>query len=336
MGPKGCAKMLVTGGDILQLTSNSNPLIARLDLEHPICRFIGHVAGSLPDYGLYFGVVVSHLVEQLWVDQSLPKPKLQLSVQTLLEHVQQILISNVVCKKVDFNSINSFLPLVRTVISSKCHTFIFNMDVNRFCIEIVKAFLNCVDDQTNSIGRVIVKVESGHNNVSSHNGLLYQTTVENDIQIIKELTENVKILIFTVKLDNSDNKNSISVIGQVMQILKQAVESNVKLVACQKTVAAEIKLFLMRQKVILMDRMGTSLTENLIHISQAFPISQVCIDNLPDIGKLAGTLTSVQHIEFNESNYILLRNKDISISTLLIANYCLTGTDHVEVIFSFY
>lgn len=331
MGPEGCVKVLVTGGDVLQVTSTSSSLIARLDLEHPICRYIGHVVHGLPDYGLYFGVMVSDLVEQLWLDESISNLKLHTSIQTLLEFVQQILASNVVCKKVDFSSVSSFLPLVRTVILSKCSIFIFNIDINRFCIEIVKAFLNCVDDRTNSVGKVVVKVKTGPNSVSSHNGILYQITEEHDIKNIREIKGIVKVLIFTIKLDNTENKNEISVIDQVMPILKQAVQSNVRLVGVQKTVSNEIKMYLMRKKVILMDRMGTTLTENLINMSKAFPLSEIGVGNFSDIDRIAGTLTSIEHIEFNESNYILLKNSDFSISTLLIQSYCLAGSDHLEV-----
>lgn len=133
-------------------------------------------------------------------------------------------------------------------------------------------------------------------------------------------------------MENTSNDNSNSIIDKIMHILKQAVELNVRIIACQKTVAADIKLYLMRQKVLLMDRMGTTLTENLIHTSKAFPISQICADYLSDIDKLTGTLTSVQYIEFNDCDYVLLKNTEHSVSTLLIQNYCLAGgTDHLEV-----
>lgn len=329
MTPEGCPKAMVTGGDILQVAVTCSSLIARLEPEHPVCKYIMHVASGLPDFGLYFAVMVCHLVELLWCDGTLSKQKQSSAVSSLLDFIQEKLKSDLVCLTVDFNSINSFVPLVRTVISSKCPTFLFDLDIECFCIELVKTFLSCLDETTNTFGRAYVKVETGTYMCCCKKGLLYKITEEKHLKNIEALSGQIKTLVFTTKLDHSNNSSDF-VVNKVMPILDKAVELKIRIIACQKTVAPEIKLHLIRQNVILLDRMGTDLTDLLLYTSQALPVSYVDSADL-DVSKHIGTLTAVKLVQFNESNYILLRNQNASVATLLIQNYWLGGTDHLKV-----
>lgn len=328
-GPNGSSILFVTEGGITQLASTSSALLDRLELENPICRYIGQVSKGLPDYGLYFGVLVSHLLEQQWTSNTMRKQKLMLTISSITVKVQELLASDLVCRKVDFSSINCFLPLVRTVLSSKCSTFSADLDVDKLCIEVVKLFLNCLDEQTNTVGRIYVKVERGINHISSHNGLLYQVVEAHDLEIIKQTSGGIKFLLFSCKIETRDEE-SYSIHNAVIQMLEQAIRLGVKMIACQKTVSTEVRLYLMRRNIILLDRMGTDLTTGLERMSQAFPISQLDVAML-DLSRLVGELTSVEHVQFSEADYVLLQNDKMSVGTLLVLSRSLAGVEHLKV-----
>lgn len=329
MGPTGLSKLFVTEGGITQLASTSSTLLDRLELENPICRYIGQVSKGFPDYGLYFGLLVSHLLEQQWMSNTIRKQKLMQTINSVTEKVQELLVSELVCRKVDFTSINCFLPLVRTVVSSKCSTLSADLDVDKLCIEAVKLFLNCVDEQTNTVGRIYIKVEQGINHISSHNGLLYQVVEAHDLEIIKQTSGGMKFLLFSCKIETSDEGSS-PIHNKIMQILEQAIRLDVKMIACQKTVSTEVRLYLMRRNIILLDRMGTDLTMELERMSQAFPISRLDIAML-DLTRLVGEVTSVQHVQFSEADYVLLQNDKMSVGTLLVLSRSLAGVEHLKV-----
>uniref|UniRef100_A0A1B6KU53 Uncharacterized protein n=1 Tax=Graphocephala atropunctata TaxID=36148 RepID=A0A1B6KU53_9HEMI len=330
-GPQGSLKLLVTGGGYHQLTASGAALLSRLELENPILQCISQVARGLVDHGLYLGMMVSHLLELHWSsDCCVGKQKMSKTISMLSQSLQELMQSDLVCRKVNFSSINSFLPLVRSVVTSKPNVLFGGLDVDKVCFQIVRVFLNCIDEQTGSVGRVHVKVDDGGIRVTSYNGLLYQITEDQDLKVIKQIISEVKILIFTLKLENScDSESFISEIDQAMSIIEEAIEMGVNLVACQKTVAPEIKLYLMRKGVLLLDRMGTDFTSMLVQISQAFPISHLQIE-ISDVPKFVGTLSSVKHIQFNASEYVLLQNKDAAVGTLLLQTRSLAGTDHVK------
>lgn len=254
------------------------------------------------------------------------------TISSVIIKVEELLASESVCRKVDFSSISCFLPLVRTVVSSKCSALAADLDVDKLCIEVVKLFLNCVDEQTNTVGRIYIKVERGTDHISSHNGLLYQVVEAHDLEIIKQTSGGMKLLLFSCKIETCDEEGS-PINNAVIQILEQAVRVDVKVIACQKTVSAEVRLYLMRRNIILLDRMGTDLANELERMSQAFPISRLDVAML-DVSRLVGELTSVEHVQFSEADYVLLQNDKMSVGTLLVLSRSLAGVEHLKVCIS--
>lgn len=257
------------------------------------------------------------------------KQKLMQTISSVSIQVQELLASKSVSRKVDFSSINCFLPLVRTIVSSKCSTLSANLDLDKLCIEVVKLFLNCVDEQTNTVGRIYIKVESGISHISSHNGLLYQVVEAHDLEIIKQISGGMKLLLFSCKIETHDEESS-PIHNAVIQILEQAIRVGVKMIACQKTVSADVKLYLMRRNIVVLDRMGTDLTTELERMSQAFPISRLDVA-MSDLSRVVGDLTSVEHVQFSEADYVLLQNDMMSVGTLLVLSRSLAGVEHLKV-----
>lgn len=325
-GPSGYYKVLVTGGGYLELTASSSLLLERLELESPICKYISQVAKGLPNFGLYFGVLVSALLEQTYSKSEKDIDEHNFSEVT--GFLRKVLSSEKICKKVDFGSIRSFFPLVKSILCSKGEQAI-GLNVDELCFEILKVFLNCVDEKTNSVGRVHIKVEEGSSRVSSYNGLMYQIVEDEDRSIVQSLKDEIKMLIFTIPL-SLKNENNVPNL-EIMKILERIVDLKVNVVACQKTVACEIKLFLRRRNILLMERMGTDFTNLLLQASNSFPISQLCFD-VEELDKMLGSLTSLELVEFGDRLYILFENEAVSIGTLVVHTRSLLGEDHLKVI----
>ncbi|KAG8272892.1 hypothetical protein J6590_032040 [Homalodisca vitripennis] len=329
-GPESSMKLLVTEGGYQQLTASGTALLSRLELQNPILHCISQVARGLADHGLYLGVVVSHLLELHWGSNShIGKQNLSKIINILIKTFQELLCSDLVCRKVDFSSIHSFLPLVRTILTSKPNVLFGGVDIDKVCVQIVKVFLNCVDEHSCSVSRVNVRVEDGGIGVISYNGLIYQITEDYNLKIIEQIADEIRILVFTFKLEDACNDSLTFEVSQIISILDVAIASGVNLVACQKTVAPQIKLYLMRKKVLLLDRMGTDLTSMLVQISQSFPISHLHIEK-SDVPKFIGNLSTVKYVQFNESDYVLLQSNDAAVGTLLLQTMSLAGTDHVK------
>lgn len=327
MGPSGCYKILVTGGGYLELSASSCLLLERLELESPICKYISQIAKGLPNFGLYFGVLVSTLLEQRWIYTKSEKDIEPYSFSKITGFLRKVLSSEMICKKVDFGSLNSFLPLVKSVLCSKGEQAV-DLNVDELCFEILKVFLNCVDEKTSSVGRVHVKVQTGPSRVSSYNGLMYQVVDDDDLSIGQSLNEGIKIVIFTSSLNLENEKNIPNF--KMKKILDKLVELEVKVVACQKTVANEIKLFLKRRNMLLLERMGTDFTNLLLQASNSFPISQLSFD-LEDLENMIGLLTSLELLGFDNRNYILFKSKEVSVGTLFVETRNLLGEDHLKV-----
>ncbi|XP_054259548.1 uncharacterized protein LOC128984266 isoform X2 [Macrosteles quadrilineatus] len=188
MGPSGSCKAIVTSGGYTDIACTCKTLTSRLELSSPICKYINNIAAGHIDHGLYCAVLLCHLLEhQLLSEDSTKRKTEQEAMEVIFQQIKKLLISEYVCKSLCFDSVTNLIPVVRTVIVSKCGTFLSGMEVDGLCMEVIRVFINCVDEETNVVNKIHLKVESGLNAFMSCKGLLYTVTESHHIEIASKI-----------------------------------------------------------------------------------------------------------------------------------------------------
>lgn len=340
IGPKGMPKLLVTSGNYIDLTSYSHTLGDRLDLQNPICRYILQAMKAQPDFGLYMGVFISSTLEQVWTMQSNDQystSSIIEAVEHLVENCNNLFSSAKFALKIDFNSVKILVYIAKNVLLSKQFLFLSAKFVENLSLNIVKAFLISIDNNDFKFSRVSIRTEQGSDESHCYSGILYQI-VENDEQLLlynikryQSVTCGYHILLFSIILINDEKNEENTVVNTTLRILQSAVELGIHIVACQKVVHDSIKLFLRRNGVLLLERMGTELTNTVKEISNAMTISDLSQITDEDIGKMKGYLTSIDFIKFNKKKYLLLENSKRTVTTLVISTSSLARENEVKV-----
>lgn len=331
MGPLGSCKAIVTSGGYTDMACTCKTLTSRLELSSPICKYINNIAAGQIDHGLYCAVLLCHLLEhQLLSEDSTKRKTEQEAMEVIFQQIKKLLISEYVCKSLCFDSVKNLIPLVRTVIVSKCLTFLSGMEVDGLCMEVIRVFINCVDEETNVVNKIHLKVESGLNAFMSCKGLLYTVTESHHIEIASKVMSNIKVLVFVVKLEY--NADSFTTCTSLLDVLDLSVQLGVKVIACQQVISPEVKVFLKRKNIIFLERMGSDFTKQLIRLTHSFPLSQLNIVG-SEIENFFGHLTSVELLRFFEQDYLVLHNKNICVATLLIQTSSLLGQENIKVCF---
>ena len=145
------------------------------------------------------------------------------------------------------------------------------------------------------------------------------------------IRDSINVLVFTCMLtEERINSGSTScVIDNFSIILKHCKKLNVYIIACQKVVDTSIKLNLQREGILLLDRMGTQLTEALVELSGALPISDISLCLKRNLQTMIGTVKNIGYISCNYKAYVSLENKRSNIVTLLV--HCSNIAEQVEI-----
>uniref|UniRef100_A0A1B6CYU0 Uncharacterized protein n=1 Tax=Clastoptera arizonana TaxID=38151 RepID=A0A1B6CYU0_9HEMI len=337
IGPKSMKKFLITSGGYVELTSNSQTIADRLEVNNPICRYILQSVKVKEDFGFFEGVLILSMLEQIWTKlykELLPIQKVINTFEELTKNCNNIMKSTNNAFKVDFNSAKDLVHIVKNVIISKKCSILTDIFIETLCGNIVKSFLMSINEDF-IIKRISVKVEQGSDCSYSHNGILYSIVDDYKEEVVlnnlKQSNKTIfSVILFTIMLNNENE--TTHTLEKILQFLQTAVKQGINLVACQKTVHDSIKLFLRRNGVILLERMGSELANNFKEMTNTVPLSNVyklkdiCIDNVK------GLLTSIDIIQFNEKQYFLLNNKENTMNTLVLCTSNLTNESDFKLV----
>ncbi|XP_066992929.2 molecular chaperone MKKS isoform X1 [Anabrus simplex] len=339
-GPKAGVKLLVSSGGITTVTSSSSRLLCNLMLDNPLCVMVTQVMKSqistYGDYGLYCGVLTCSLMEKVLSQDKVHHNLACELIQHLGSTVTSLLILNCMKLCLNFDSVKELLSVVKPILSSKPACGLSKDEIAALSVNVTKAFLKTVDED---LGEVLV-LEGGACEGSSKvlQGVLYPLVNEESILEVLEqkyMDKNcaIPLLLFNVMLTESgtpasrrdedivsvDDNNGCDFIGNVLWILEQAVKLQVGIVACQKVVHSSIRMYLQRNNILLLERMGTELTRGVEKLSGAKPLSSLQKLSLQYLQSYVGHIESVSVMKQNKKQFILLENEHNVATVLLFA-----------------
>lgn len=339
IGPNGHFKLLVTGGNHCQLTSLSVHMMERMPVNNPVCQYVANIIKSLPDFGLYAGVIILLILCNALKEQE-HNPLSHRSVTDSLEDLMVLCVTLMDMESasfmIDFTSVNTFILLSKSILLTKLSGILTKDNIIDLCVCIVKAFFLSLDTETLKVGKVITITDSGQEHFKTYNGILYQIT-DCDINMLKKVKKletsggNINVLIFTCMLtEEMSTKEYIPhVVENFLIILKQCEKLDVRIIACQKVVDGCIKLHLQREGIMLLDRMGTNMTEALVDLSGALPISDIKSSIKTDLHTMIGTVKRIGYINWNCKEYVSLENEGRNVVTLFV--HCSNIAEQLEI-----
>lgn len=333
IGPNGGVQIIVTGGGISVVTSASSRLLNNYLNPNPVCVLLTQVMksqnSSFGDYGLYIGVLVCNLLERMLKQNMMEQTTASKLLQSWCSEICNLLESNSIKLVLDFSTVKQLIPLVKTILTSKPACGLSKKEVEALSVQIVKIFLNTVKDD---FGEIVVVNNTQSDETESVYGLSYQ--LENNDEFVRNLLEEVSkldskgipVLLFNIMLTHTESQggNEDKVVlekeydglNEAKAVLEQAVALGVKIIGCQKVVHDSLKFFLQRQKIILLDRLGSELCDALEKLSGAKVISALENAALCNLQSFIGTVDSASLITKNHRSYVVLQKKDSTVATL--------------------
>nr|CAD7395656.1 unnamed protein product [Timema cristinae] len=344
LGPKSGVKMLVSGGDYLTITSASSRIIRNIPLSDPICVFIAQIMKAqlekCNNFGLYTGILVSSIIEQVLSK----KDKVAISLATvvlqeILPKLSSFLKSDCLKIPINFSSVKQLIHIVNSVLLSKPMCGLTVHEVEPLGVCLVKAFLGSIGEE---MGEVIVISGDGTQCDSRlYPGVLYMFDVHDNLLDLLEKqfhggTEDLLLALFNIMLTNDECGNKLSndsnkiritsessfnteseFLKQAMLVIEQAINSGVKIIACQKVVHPMLRMHLRRKGVLLLDRLGTAPAQAVQKLSGAVPISSLTryVENLD---MMLGRVTSVRRLICDGKEYLHLQRKGGNVTTLFV------------------
>nr|CAD7444807.1 unnamed protein product [Timema bartmani] len=292
------------------------------------------------NFGLYMGILVSSMIEQVLSK----KDKVAISlatvvIQEILPKLSSILKSDCLKISIDFSSVKQLLHIVNSVLLSKpmCGLTVYEVEPLGVCL--VKAFLGSIGEE---MGEVIVISGDGTRCDSRlYPGVLYMFDVHDNLLDLLEKqfhggTEDLLLALFNIMLTNDESSNKLSndsnkidttsescfnteseFLKHAMLVIEQAVNSGVKIIACQKVVHPTLRMHLRRKGVLLLDRLGTAPSQAVQKLSGAVPISSLTryVENLDT---MLGRITSVRKLTCDGKEYLHLQREGGNVATLFV------------------
>lgn len=340
-GPKGSSVLLSNAVGREALLSSSSEIIKELSFAHPTTKYINALISAQNSscglHGLYTGLLCVRLLEEaLKCEEDMPHPAVSTISECIISHLIEELdkFPPQVVMELDIGDMDQVVSFVKTIIGAKSCLCLSLSDANELCINIVRAFLKSIPDEytLSGFGHVsIVAQEDGPSLPGGvFEGVLYRNPDVSKARVEKVgVLSEVRVLLFTVALSYTEETIAVSwegsgtkeenfeslVLASLVSVLRKR---NISIIANQKPVHPALKFELERRGYLILERLGTSVTEALIRVSGCQGISN--LNNLPDelSDAVLGTLTLVKNVVFNNKNYILLHNSEGCVATLLL------------------
>ncbi|XP_069672681.1 molecular chaperone MKKS-like [Periplaneta americana] len=340
VGPEGGIKILISGGGYTTYTSSSTRLLNNITISNPICLFISQIMKSqmnaYHDHGLYTGILITSLLESILSHQiGLPVSAISNVFENLKDILTNLFEMNCIKLQVDFSTVQQLLPLVQSIISSKPACGLTKTAIQNLQLNIVKGFLQTFDK---TMGDVLVEcTESSEIESRVVPGVLYHINYDDISKILNEKSNKegtMSLMLFNIMLTGEDdkktsenrsirlegNKRNETFMVEALSLFQQIEKLNVDIVACQKVVHPSLCLYLQRRGILLLDRMGTVLTQAVEKLTGATPISSIrhCPQDTDGLRKMCGAVDSIKLERCGQRNYVLFEKAGSKVATLIV------------------
>lgn len=340
-GPKGNSVLISNAVGREALLSSSSEIIKELSFAHPTTKYVNALISAQNSscglYGLYTGLLCVRLLEEaLRCEEDMPHPIVSSISERIISHLMEELdkFPPQVVMELDIGDMDQVVSFVKTIIGAKSCLCLSLSDADELSINIVRAFLKSIPDEytLSGFGHVSIAVQEDGPSLPGgvFEGVLYRNPDVSKTRVEKiDALGEVKVLLFTVALSYTEETTAISwggsgtkeenfgslVLASLMSMIRKR---NINILANQKPVHPALKFELERTGCLVLERLGTSITEALIKVSGCQGISN--LNNMPGLlsDAVLGTLTSVKNVVFNNKNYILLDNSEGCVATLIL------------------
>nr|XP_045600848.1 McKusick-Kaufman/Bardet-Biedl syndromes putative chaperonin-like [Procambarus clarkii] len=341
-GPKGSSILISNSVGRESLAASSSAIIKELSFAHPSVKYINALISAQNSScglnGLYTGMLCVRLLEESHeCERDIPHPLISSVSEWIISELLELLAHSPdeVIMDLDIGDMKQVTSFVKTILGTKNCLNLSSMEVDDLTLSIVKAFLKSIPNEYSSGGfghvAVTTQEESSSTNTKVFDGVLYR---EPDIspQRIEKFKGlgSINIVLFTVPLlyieretesvcwRAGGTKEEIFINKVVPCLLSCMKRRNIHILANQKQVHPIIKFELEREGFLVLERMGTNLSEAMTKLSGCHAISNLGNLALEMNTVLLGRLNTVEHIVYNGKSYILLDHDEGSVSTLLL------------------
>ncbi|KAM4730409.1 molecular chaperone MKKS [Anableps anableps] len=280
------------GGSVVT-TSTSSVLLQAISSSQPIVSLIkgsilNHVS-RFSDCGLFAAVFCLSLIEQAGRCGLEKNVLIRVNKHLLSLCTGYLQREDCGCKvKLDFCSSQSLITLARSVISSKPTCVLSEPESAHISRVAVQAFLMtvpCNIPDTVRLGRTVTIPLEGHSVLESavFPGLLLD--VPEKLRFVS-LCSPLHMALFSASLagdlcELGDGRIEVhqgvdtdsQILDQLLELGKQVLKDEVKLFVCQKVIHPVLQHYLRHNGVIVIERLGISLMEPLIQLTDAQPVA---------------------------------------------------------------
>ncbi|XP_006030174.1 McKusick-Kaufman/Bardet-Biedl syndromes putative chaperonin isoform X1 [Alligator sinensis] len=353
-GPTGRLKQLHNGmGGYVRTTSQSSTLLSGLSATHPILKVLtasvqNHVS-RFSDCGLFAAILCCNLLENFQRIKLLPCTVAKISRHLLSLCTDYLKSEACACRiLVDFNSIETLLCLVRSVLTSKPACMLNKTEADYIGILVIKAFLLTVPNnvETNvALGKCIIVPVKNKRVMDStvFPGLLIEIPelqMARTFPIRRVSSSSIKIALFCISLSGDHSSTGegtvvvhhgvsleLAELDQLLNLGKQLVNDQVGLVVCQKVIHPSLKQYLKEHHIIAVDRVGLSVMEPLSQMTGSKPIA--AIYSLSP--SCYGILKDLRTENFVSKHFLHLIPNDTLVCSLILCNRNETAWDELKV-----
>nr|XP_053633468.1 molecular chaperone MKKS-like [Cherax quadricarinatus]XP_053633469.1 molecular chaperone MKKS-like [Cherax quadricarinatus]XP_053633470.1 molecular chaperone MKKS-like [Cherax quadricarinatus]XP_053633471.1 molecular chaperone MKKS-like [Cherax quadricarinatus]XP_053633473.1 molecular chaperone MKKS-like [Cherax quadricarinatus]XP_053633474.1 molecular chaperone MKKS-like [Cherax quadricarinatus]XP_053633475.1 molecular chaperone MKKS-like [Cherax quadricarinatus]XP_053633476.1 molecular len=341
-GPRGSSILISNAVGRETLAASSSEIIKELSFAHPSVKYINALISAQNAAcglnGLYTGMLCVRLLEEsLICEQDIPHRVVSDVSEWIISELLELLTQSPdeVTMDLDVGDMQQVTSFVQTILGAKNCLGLNKVALDDLSLNIVKAFLKSIPNEYSSggFGHVTVSTQERSSSINSKvfDGVLYR---EPDISLrkIEKLkgVGNINIVLFTVPIlyvegetisvcwRASETKEKCFINKVLLCLLSCMKRRNIHILANQKPVHPVIKFELEREGFLVLERMGTKLSEAVTKLSGCQAISNLANLTLEMNTAVLGKLNTVEHINYSGKSYILLDHAEGSVSTLLL------------------
>lgn len=291
-GPTGRLKQVHNniGGHVVT-TSTSSVLLSAISSSQPFVNMIktsilNHVS-RFSDCGLFAAILCLALIEQTKRSALRENVAIKVNKHLLGLCTTYLQREDCACKvKLDFCSTQNLITSARSIISSKPACVLTEPETLHITKLAVQAFLltiPCASPGVVTLGKTVIVSVEGHSVLHSavFPGLLVNIT---DVFSLnkpdKPHSTPLSMVLFSTSLagDLSELGNGTTevhpgadtdsqILDELLELGKQVVKDEVKLFVCQRVIHPVLQQYLRSHGVIVIERLGITLMEPLIHLT---------------------------------------------------------------------
>ncbi|XP_062864567.1 McKusick-Kaufman/Bardet-Biedl syndromes putative chaperonin [Trichomycterus rosablanca] len=298
-GPCGRFKLIHNSvGGVGTTTTTSSVLLTSVTFSDPLLRLVSAAVmkqtARFSDCGLFTGLVCISLVENA---MSLGlKPAVASRVYShLSEECTRFLRSDDCgCRtEISFNSVQSLLMLVHSVITSKPASMLRADEAQHVTHLTVQAFLQsipCASSKETRVGKTLAVTMAGQEVKRSavFPGILVDVPVPESAALEDLRPGPYKVVLFSASLsgDLSERSEALNVrveddpeylvLDLLLKLGDQVVRDEVGVFVCQKVIHPALQTYLKENGLVVIERLGLALMEPLAQITGAVILPSLC------------------------------------------------------------